>query len=108
MNYITTYDRFVGCLLGGACGDALGYPVEFLSKRMIDRIYGNNGIVKFSLEKGSGVAAISDDTQMTLFTANGLLLSKMRETDLDGIQKVVFHTGRRCAKKIFKAPYKRA
>lgn len=82
MNYITTYDRFVGCLLGGACGDALGYPVEFLSKRMIDRIYGNNGIVKFSLEKGSGVAAISDDTQMTLFTANGLLLSKMRETDL--------------------------
>jgi len=22
-------DRFVGCLLGGAIGDALGYPIEF-------------------------------------------------------------------------------
>ena len=26
-------DRFRGCLLGGALGDALGYPVEFLSAR---------------------------------------------------------------------------
>ena len=24
-------DRYRGCLLGGAAGDALGYPVEFLS-----------------------------------------------------------------------------
>jgi len=22
-------DRFVGCMLGGAIGDALGYPIEF-------------------------------------------------------------------------------
>jgi ADP-ribosylglycohydrolase len=28
---IPAHGRFLGCLLGGAIGDALGAPVEFLS-----------------------------------------------------------------------------
>ncbi|MBQ6650513.1 MAG: ADP-ribosylglycohydrolase family protein, partial [Atopobiaceae bacterium] len=62
--------RYQGCLLGGAVGDALGYAVEFDSYARIVGEYGEGGIR--SLE-GPG-AHFSDDTQMTLFTANGLLV----------------------------------
>ena len=69
-------DRYRGCLLGGAVGDALGYPVEFLSLADIREWYGPAGITSYALQHG--VAQISDDTQMTLFTANGLLFSETR------------------------------
>ena len=69
-------DRYRGCLLGGAAGDALGYPVEFLSLTDIQEQYGPAGITSYTLQ--NGVAQISDDTQMTLFTANGLLFSETR------------------------------
>ena len=64
-------DKYRGCLIGGAAGDALGYAVEFLSEGMIFSRYGESGITEYELT--NGVAQISDDTQMTLFTANGLL-----------------------------------
>ncbi len=64
-------DRFRGCLLGGAAGDALGYAVEFLRRDQILRRYGTQGITVYACK--DGVAQISDDTQMTLFTAVGLL-----------------------------------
>jgi len=69
-------DKFRGCLIGGAAGDALGYVVEFLDESAIFRQYGMNGITEYSIV--DGVAQISDDTQMTLFTANGLLLGTTR------------------------------
>ncbi|MBQ6716606.1 MAG: ADP-ribosylglycohydrolase family protein, partial [Clostridia bacterium] len=65
--------RIRGCLLGGAVGDALGYPVEFMSLADIKRRYGEAGITQYEFDSDSGFALISDDTQMTLFTANGLL-----------------------------------
>ena len=64
-------DRFRGCLLAGAAGDALGYEVEFLPEEEIFRRLGGRGITEYRLH--NGVAEISDDTQMTLFTAAGLL-----------------------------------
>lgn len=64
-------DKYRGCLIGGAAGDALGHAVEFLSEGMIFSRYGESGITEYELT--NGVAQISDDTQMTLFTANGLL-----------------------------------
>ena len=70
-------DRYRGCLLGGAAGDALGYTVEFLDADSIFRRYGGDGITEYSLVNGT--ALISDDTQMTLFTANGLLLGTTRD-----------------------------
>lgn len=73
-------DRFAGCLLGGAVGDALGAPVEFLSDREIRERYGPGGIRDFSLAYG-GIGAITDDTQMTLFTAEGLLRAWARQAD---------------------------
>ena len=69
-------DRFRGCLLGGAVGDALGYPVEFMKDSDIFRKYGKHGITGY--QRFKGVAQISDDTQMTLFTATGLLLGTTR------------------------------
>jgi len=73
-------DRFTGCLLGGAVGDALGWPVEFLSMDEIRRKYGREGILDF-VEASGGIGAITDDTQMTLFTAEGLILAKRRELE---------------------------
>ncbi len=70
-------DHFRGCLLGGAIGDALGWPVEFLSLSEIKKKYGEEGIT--GLVAGiNGKAEITDDTQMTLFTAEGLLRAESR------------------------------
>ena len=66
-------DKCQGCLVGGAVGDALGYPVEFMSYESICHQFGPAGIRKYWLEETGGVALFSDDTQMTLFTAAGLL-----------------------------------
>lgn len=73
----TSQDRIRGSLIGGAIGDALGYPVEFMSLNEIKKKYGGFGITRFELN-AKGVAEISDDTQMTLFTANGLLFGYSR------------------------------
>lgn len=69
-------DKYRGCLIGGAVGDALGYAVEFLQDYQIFQRYGEQGITEYSLV--DGVAPISDDTQMTLFTATGLLVGTTR------------------------------
>ena len=68
--------KFKGCLVDGAVGDALGYAVEFMSADAIFKKYGENGITEYEL--CHGVAEISDDTQMTLFTATGLLVGTTR------------------------------
>lgn len=69
-------DKYRGCIIGGAVGDALGFAVEFMQDETIFQKYGELGITKHDLI--NGVAQISDDTQMTLFTANGLLLGTTR------------------------------
>lgn len=71
-------DKIRGCLLGGAAGDALGYPVEFLSWKNIQSRFGPEGIQSYDWDMESGLALISDDTQMTLFTANGILFGETR------------------------------
>lgn len=75
-------DRVHGCLLGGAVGDALGYPVEFMSEERITEAFGDEGIREYALD--GDVARISDDTQMTLFTANGLLNAAWRAGSREG------------------------
>ena len=69
-------DKFRGCLIGGAAGDALGYAVEFLSEKYILSEYGGKGITDYRLHNGK--AWVSDDTQMTMFTATGLLFATTR------------------------------
>lgn len=74
---ITSEERYRGCLLGGAVGDALGGPIEFESLEAIRRRFGEDGITEFAGESGK----ITDDTQMTLFTAEGCIRSWHRMSD---------------------------
>jgi len=71
------YQHFLGCLLGGAVGDALGAPVEFSTTQEIKKKYGKDGICNYDPTYGRK-GAITDDTQMTLFTAEGLLRAHCR------------------------------
>lgn len=72
--------RIRGSLLAGACGDALGYPVEFLSDGAIRKLCGEAGVREMELV--DGVALFSDDTQMTLFTAEGMLCALRHGDDV--------------------------
>jgi len=67
----TWLDRVLGCLLGGAVGDAFGYTVEFDSLEKIHQTFGSEGLTRPILQQGKLV--VSDDTQMTLFTLEGIL-----------------------------------
>ncbi|KMO85604.1 ADP-ribosylglycohydrolase [Megasphaera cerevisiae DSM 20462] len=74
-------ERFTGCMLGGATGDALGYLIEFDDLKTIRKKYGPYGLrTVLKLEANGKKGVISDDTQMSLFTADGLLWA-----DHDGI-----------------------
>ncbi len=70
-----------GSLVGGAVGDALGYPVEFISSfEKIRTRYGGEGIARYDKNyhfvgesHSCGEALFSDDTQMMLYTAEALI-----------------------------------
>ncbi|WP_329488154.1 ADP-ribosylglycohydrolase family protein [Kitasatospora sp. NBC_01246] len=69
-------DRVRGALLGGGVGDALGWPVEFQQLQQIREQYGRAGVT--GLPGGGRIAEVTDDTQMTLFTAEGLIRGFVR------------------------------
>ncbi len=66
-------NRVRGCLLGGAIGDALGGPVEFRSTAEILAEHPDG--VRTFIDGGPGwpPGTITDDTQMTMFTVEGLI-----------------------------------
>jgi ADP-ribosylglycohydrolase len=72
--------RFRGCLLGGAVGDALGGGIEFLSLAQIRRQFGADGVTGYVSAYGR-TGAITDDTQLTLFTAEGLIRAALAADD---------------------------
>ena len=83
-------------MLGGAVGDALGAPVEFMRYSQIIQKYGTGGISDLETNR-DGLALITDDTQMTLFTAEGILRAYTRGNN-KGIchpPMVVFHAYQR-------------
>ena len=88
-------DKLRGSLIGGAIGDALGYPVEFINFGEIQKAYGEKGITRFDtspfwIDKSehTGKALVSDDTQMTLFTANGIVNAKQKGIPyIEGIKR---------------------
>lgn len=62
--------RVLGCVLGGAVGDAFGYAIEFDRWADIQRKHGREGLQQPVLRDGRLV--VSDDTQMTLFTLEAM------------------------------------
>lgn len=79
MGAVSFEDRVAGCLLGGAVGDALGALVEFKSWSEIEALYGPSGVTTIEPP-----GHFTDDTQMTLFTAEGLIRA-LRRFDSKGI-----------------------
>lgn len=79
------YQRALGMLLGGACGDALGAPVEFCRHENDFDRFGPRGVRDFEASAWPP-GAITDDTQLTLFTAEGLLRGWIR-----GVCKGICH-----------------
>lgn len=69
-------DRFHGCILGAAAGDALGYCVDDKTLTQIQDSCGPEGIRGY--DALNGYAAISSHTQLAMFTANGLLFGATR------------------------------
>ena len=74
--------RVTASLLGGALGDALGYPVKFKSIDDIERAYGTAGLPnRLAVNPKTGKACFSDATQLTLFTVEGLIHAGKSGTD---------------------------
>jgi hypothetical protein len=73
-------------------GDALGAPIEFLSLTEIRSTYGEAGLADYASISGRR-GSITDDTQMTLFTAEGLIRSWVRgqEKGIVHIPSVIHH-----------------
>lgn len=84
--------HIAGCLLGGAVGDALGAAVEFDTIHVIRHKYGSEGIRDYDTAYGRR-GAITDDTQMTLFTAEGLLraITRQRNKGICHPASVIYH-----------------
>ena len=66
--------RVLGCILGGAVGDAFGYAVEFDRWDRIRQPHGPEGL-REPVPDRLGRLVVSDDTQMTLFTLEALTLA---------------------------------
>lgn len=65
-----SHKQIESMMLAGACGDALGAPIEFKS---YERIISASGPVRDFSKAYGKIGAITDDTQMLLWTAEGML-----------------------------------
>ena len=89
-NNISKQDRFKGCLIGGAIGDAFGAKIEWFSIDRIKNRYGDTGLRY--IPKTQGIYRVTDDTQMTLFTCEGLLNSYRNNgrTDVEPDYNIIY------------------
>jgi ADP-ribosylglycohydrolase len=82
-----TIEHIAGCLLGGAVGDALGAGIRHFSLAQIEAQFGPAGVVDYVPIAGTR-GTLSWYSQMSLFTAEGLIRAK-RRGDAKGICDVV-------------------
>ncbi len=79
---MTGLDKFCGMLLGQAAGDALGAPLDALSVTTIKRQFGPFGLrTLVRSPKTNFLAPFSQNTQMMLATADGLLWASAKKID---------------------------
>lgn len=69
--------RVRGTLLGAAVGDALGSPVAGLTLEQLGETYGPDGLTDLPPAYGRR-GAVTDLTQLTLFTVDGLIRAQVR------------------------------
>jgi ADP-ribosylglycohydrolase len=101
--YLSPWQQQVaGVVLGGAIGDAMGHPTEFLSMEAIRERYGANGVSGFELywqNTASAAGASSavrerfapytDDTQMAEAVLLALLDGREQKLELDDTMKAM-------------------
>ena len=93
-------DKFVGSILGLAVGDAVGYPCEFRSREKILQTFPPAGVTgpvalqdpiwptpPYIVGSEHPVGTYTDDTQMSIAVAQGLLDSE--GGDLDATMKAI-------------------
>jgi len=85
MPNLHSLDAYQACLLGGALGDALGNPIEFQDIRAIRQQYGEGGIDALVDPD------FTDDTQMTLFTAEALVRFSLQADQRDVHLQTLIH-----------------
>ncbi len=74
--------KFRGMLFGQACGDALGYPLDRLSAARIKRQFGPFGLrTLVRTKKSRFLAQLSQNSQLMLATADGILWSAAKGLD---------------------------
>lgn len=69
-------DKYRGCLLGLAAGDAMGLTVDNKSWEQIQESYGPNGLLGYDLQED--FAEITSHTQLAAYLCNALLLCATR------------------------------
>ncbi|HMK91558.1 MAG TPA: ADP-ribosylglycohydrolase family protein [Thermoleophilia bacterium] len=95
---ISASARRRGCLLGLAVGDAFGAPVEFWRREQILERFPPDGIATLEPWHGRPAGTFTDDTQMSIATARGVLdwraasgrPDAAREPDLDALTDAVW------------------
>ena len=82
-------EKFRGALLGSACGDALGYPLQSFSVDRIQHKFGPFGLRTLVRDSKNGKKApLSDNSQMMLATIDGILWADAKKLELlDGIYR---------------------
>lgn len=91
----TLRSRVRACFLGGTIGDALGAPVEFWNSAQIFEACGPAGVTSYLpmlVDGEERFGLITDDTQMTLFAAEGLIRASQREERGIGFTVAVTHS----------------
>ena len=82
MSNQSSQDKALAIIYGLALGDALGWPIEFLTMQKINIIYGPDGI-----QEPPNPALVTDDTQTTIAVAEGIIESG--QEDIDTLMRAV-------------------
>lgn len=72
------FSNYYGCLMGYAIGDAFGAPIEFMNEVQIASVFGEEGLRQLVIPPNQKYALITDDTQLLMFTCEGLIRSQTR------------------------------
>ncbi len=78
---MTFKDRYEGCMLGLAIGDAVGAATEFLTFEEIRNRWPPNGVESYHPFRGLRPGSYTDDTEMSIAVAQGLLNAKDHGTN---------------------------
>lgn len=72
-------DKFEGAVIGSAIGDAFGYPLMKMTYEEICTTFERYGAMDLAVSKKTGTALFTEATQMSMFTADGILWADSKQ-----------------------------